>query len=55
MPKPVSRILVIEDDPLVLRELVKGLNAAARVLELEDQPCVRVLKHAEERGLRSIG
>jgi hypothetical protein len=28
--KPVSRILVINDEPLVLREIVKGLNAAAR-------------------------
>lgn len=33
MPKPLSRILVIEDEPLVLRELVKGLNAAARSLD----------------------
>jgi arginine decarboxylase len=33
MPKPVSRILVIEDEPLALRELVKGLNAAARALD----------------------
>ncbi|MBI1943577.1 MAG: aminotransferase class I/II-fold pyridoxal phosphate-dependent enzyme [Betaproteobacteria bacterium] len=33
MTKPVSRILVVEDDPLVLRELVKGLNAAARSLD----------------------
>ena len=31
--KPVSRILVIEDEPLVLREIVKGLNAAARSLD----------------------
>ena len=30
MPKPVSRILVIEDDPPVLREFVKCLTAAAR-------------------------
>ena len=30
MSKPLSRILVIEDEPLVLREIVKGLNAAAR-------------------------
>jgi arginine decarboxylase len=34
--KPVSRILVINDEPLVLREIVKGLNAAARSL---DNPC----------------
>jgi arginine decarboxylase len=35
-PQPVSRILVINDEPLVLRELVTGLNAAARSL---DNPC----------------
>src|SRR4029078_5380514 len=33
MTKPLSRILVIEDEPLSLREIVKGLNAAARCLE----------------------
>src|SRR5690349_22213963 len=33
MAKPVSRILVVEDDPLVLRDLVRGLNAAARSLD----------------------
>jgi arginine decarboxylase len=33
MPKPTSRILVINDEPLVLREFVKGLNAAARSLD----------------------
>src|SRR5881394_753895 len=33
MAKPVSRILVINDEPLVLREFVKGLNAAARSLD----------------------
>jgi arginine decarboxylase len=31
--KPVSRILVINDEQLVLREFVKGLNAAARTLD----------------------
>jgi arginine decarboxylase len=31
--KPVSRILVINDEQLVLREFVKGLNAAARSLD----------------------
>ena len=31
--KPVSRVLVINDEPLVLREFVKGLNAAARSLD----------------------
>jgi arginine decarboxylase len=33
MSKPFSRILVINDEPLVLRESVKGLNAAARSLD----------------------
>jgi arginine decarboxylase len=33
MGKPVSRILVINDEHLVLREFVKGLNAAARALD----------------------
>ena len=33
MAKPVSRILVINDEQLVLREFVKGLNAAARTLD----------------------
>jgi arginine decarboxylase len=33
MRKPVSRCLVINDEPLVLREFVKGLNAAARSLD----------------------
>ena len=33
MAKPVSRILVVEDDPLVLRDLLRGLNAAARSLD----------------------
>ncbi|HSG77216.1 MAG TPA: aminotransferase class I/II-fold pyridoxal phosphate-dependent enzyme [Burkholderiales bacterium] len=33
MAKPVSRILVINDELLVLREFVKGLNAAARSLD----------------------
>ena len=33
MPKPLSHILVIEDEPLVLREILKGLNAAARTLD----------------------
>jgi arginine decarboxylase len=31
--KPVSRILVVNDESLVLREFVKGLNAAARSLD----------------------
>lgn len=33
MAKPLSRILVINDEHLVLREFVKGLNAAARSLD----------------------
>src|SRR3954468_15570477 len=33
MIKPASRILVINDEHLVLREFVKGLNAAARTLD----------------------
>ena len=33
MVKPASRILVINDEHLVLREFVKGLNAAARSLD----------------------
>ena len=33
MPKPISRVLVVDDEPLVLREFVKGLNAAARTLD----------------------
>jgi arginine decarboxylase len=33
MRKPVSRILVINDEPQVLKEFVKGLNAAAKSLD----------------------
>ncbi len=33
MKKPLSRVLIINDEPLVLREFVKGLNAAARSLD----------------------
>jgi arginine decarboxylase len=33
MRKPVSRILVINDEPLVLKEFVRGLNGAARSLD----------------------
>jgi arginine decarboxylase len=33
MEKPVSRVLIINDEPLVLKEFVKGLNAAARSLD----------------------
>ncbi len=33
MPKPTSKVLVINDEPLILKELLKGLNAAARSLD----------------------
>ncbi len=33
MPKPSSRVVVINDDPLILKELLKGCNAAARALD----------------------
>jgi arginine decarboxylase len=33
MKRPVSRVLIINDEPLVLKEFVKGLNAAARSLD----------------------
>jgi len=33
MRKPISRILVINDETLVLKEFVKGLNAAAKSLD----------------------
>src|SRR5690348_2461560 len=33
MKKPISRILIINDEKLILRELIKGLNAAAKSLE----------------------
>src|ERR1041385_6567535 len=33
MPKPACRILVINDEHLVLRQFVKGLNAAALALD----------------------
>src|SRR3712207_3122334 len=33
MAKPTSRILVVNDEHLELREFVKGLNAAARTLD----------------------
>jgi arginine decarboxylase len=33
MRNPVSRILVINDETLVLKELIKGLNAAAKSLD----------------------
>jgi arginine decarboxylase len=33
MAKPNSKVLVINDEPLILKELLKGLNAAARSLD----------------------
>jgi arginine decarboxylase len=33
MAKPTSKVLVINDEPLILRDLLKGLNAAARSLD----------------------
>lgn len=33
MKKPVSRVLVINDEKLVLKEFIKGLNAAAKSIE----------------------
>ncbi|MEK6734950.1 MAG: aminotransferase class I/II-fold pyridoxal phosphate-dependent enzyme [Pseudomonadota bacterium] len=33
MKKPVSRILLINDEPLILKEFVKGLNTAAKSME----------------------
>ncbi len=33
MKKPISRILIINDEKLILKELIKGLNAAAKSLE----------------------
>lgn len=32
-PGPISKVLVINDEPLILRELLKGLNSAARTLD----------------------
>jgi arginine decarboxylase len=33
MAKPTSKVVVINDEPLILKEFLKGLNAAARSLE----------------------
>ena len=33
MPRPSSKVVVINDDPLILKELLKGCNAAARALD----------------------
>lgn len=30
---PISKVLLINDEPLILREFIKGLNAAARSLD----------------------
>src|SRR5438552_16879242 len=62
MPKLISRILVINDEPLVLREFVEGLNAAPRTL---DNPlgisftCLTTAKEAlslieSDRDLQSV-
>ena len=31
--RPISKVLVINDEALILRDLLKGLNAAARALD----------------------
>jgi arginine decarboxylase len=33
MKKPFSRILLINDEKLILKEFIKGLNAAAKSME----------------------
>ncbi len=33
MPRPTSKVLVINDEALILKDLLKGLNAAARTLD----------------------
>ncbi|HLP81134.1 MAG TPA: hypothetical protein VK141_03950, partial [Nitrosomonas sp.] len=33
MRKPVSRILIINDEKLILKEFIKGLNNAAKSIE----------------------
>lgn len=33
MKKPASRILIINDEKLVLKEFIKGLNAIAKTLQ----------------------
>ncbi len=33
MTQPVSKVLLINDEPLILKEFLKGLNAAARALD----------------------
>jgi arginine decarboxylase len=53
MPKPSSRVVVFNEDPLILKELLKGLNAAARSL---DNPfgISFVGAASESEGLRRI-
>ena len=34
MKKPISRILIINDEKLILSELIKGLNAAANLWKI---------------------
>jgi len=33
MTQPTSKVLLINDEPLILKEFLKGLNAAARALD----------------------
>jgi arginine decarboxylase len=33
MSQPISKVLLINDEPLILKEFLKGLNAAARALD----------------------
>ncbi len=53
MSKPLSRILVIENEPLVLRSQKR--TELHGIVHEGYQPCVRVLKPAEERALKRIG
>jgi len=53
MPKPCSRVVVINDDPLILKELLKGLNAAARALDNPFGICFAGARTGAE-GLRQI-
>jgi arginine decarboxylase len=53
MPKPISKVVVINDDPLILKELLKGLHGATRAL---DNPfgIAFVGAHSEDEGLQWI-
>ena len=53
MPKPSSRVVVINDDPLILKELLKGLNAAARSLDNPYGICFAGAATADE-GLERV-